>query len=288
MTGSLRLSALLLLLLSRWASADLETGEDEFVRSWVIIEEQLVPPSRDDQLLAAGGGGVAIGGASAGRRITPKSVFVAPSFSKCSDGYRPDTMGRCVKVVKLNQAAQWDFLLKQLNSMYGPGAPKPVGASAYHQAAPAIMITTESSSQKTESPGPFQLNIPFAGNTQDSSEPSAESASDEQLAATSTTTAVPSTTIVTGTGTITDDAVTVNPVAAAVGTTVDIVAGDDADAMTTGAAETTITGNRPRPHRNRHQTTTQRTDNDEDTTINTTPFDSQVYPTTTAMDTKSK
>jgi len=284
MTGSLRLSALLLLLLSRWASADLETGEDEFVRSWVIIQEQLVPPSRDDQLLAAGGGGVAIGGASAGRRITPKSVFVAPSFSKCSDGYRPDTMGRCVKVVKLNQAAQWDFLLKQLSSMYGPGAPKPVGASAYQQTPPAVVTTTEPSSQKTESPGPFQLNIPFAGNTPDSSEPS----SDEPLAATGTTTAVPSTTIVTGTGTVTDDAATVNPATAAVGTTVDTAVGDDVDAMTTGVAETTTTGNRPRPHRNRHQTTTQRTDNDEDTTINTTLFDSQLYSTTTAADTKSK
>ncbi|XP_067006062.2 uncharacterized protein [Anabrus simplex] len=67
------------------------------------------------------------------RRIKPKSVFIAPSFSPqslpaCADGYRADAMGRCVKLVRVNQAAQLDFLLQRLNSMYAqperaPGAP---------------------------------------------------------------------------------------------------------------------------------------------------------------------
>lgn len=311
MTGPLRLSALLLLLLSRWASADLEKGEDEFVRSWVIIEEQLVPPSRDDPL--AVGVGVGSGGGG-GRRITPKSVFVAPSFNKCSDGYRPDSMGRCVKVVKLNQAAQWDFLLKQLNSMYGPGSgggggfPMPVAASSYQTAAPAVITTTtvEPPSQKTDSPGPFQLNIPFGGGmdsskTQSSSE---ESPADEQPAVTTvqapttvqaattptattaaSTTAASAAAAVTGTSAVVtnapavvaDDAVTtVNP---AVTTTVDPpTAGDDVDAgVTATAVPAEIAADafaRPRPYRNRYQsittTTTTTTEDDETAAAATT------------------
>lgn len=292
MTGSLRLSALLLLLLSRWASADLETGEDEFVRSWVIIEEQLVPPSRDELQLSAaaggGGGGVAFGGsASSGRRITPKSVFVAPSFSKCSDGYRPDTMGRCVKVVKLNQTAQWDFLLKQLNSMYGGGGgfggPKPAaGASAYQQAAATTTTAAaaETPSQKTDSPGPFQLNIPLAVQ-----EPSAES--DEQFTATSTANAVGQSTV-----TGADDAVT------AVGTTVvdtaDAAGDVDADRPAVTAVAAGTDGPRPTDRNRGQQTTTQRADGDDEedvvtaTVVDTTTFDSQVYPTTAATDVKTK
>lgn len=72
------------------------------------------------------------------RRITPKSVFLAPTFTSCSEGYRQDSMGRCVKVVKLNQQAQWEFLLQKLNSMYA--APEP---------------------SKKESSGPLKLPIPI-------------------------------------------------------------------------------------------------------------------------------
>lgn len=55
------------------------------------------------------------------RRITPKSVFVAPTFS-CSEGYRQDALGRCIKHVKVNQAEQWKFYLDRLNSMYAPAS----------------------------------------------------------------------------------------------------------------------------------------------------------------------
>ncbi|XP_050432807.1 mucin-2-like isoform X2 [Adelges cooleyi] len=183
MTGSLRLSALLLLLLSRWASADLEKGENEFVRSWVIIEEQLVPPSRDE--LLASGVGVGAGG---GRRITPKSVFVAPSFNKCSDGYRPDSMGRCVKVVKLNPTAQWDFLLKQLNSMYGGGPPMAAAVTAF----PPPSTTVEPPQHKTESTGPFQLNIPLFNQTMEQE----DTAVDTSTAGPVSSAAPPTTTVV--------------------------------------------------------------------------------------------
>jgi hypothetical protein len=87
------------------------------------------------------------------RRITPKSVFIAPAFSgtshlpDCAEGYRPDSMGRCVKLVQLNHAAQLDFLLQRLNAMY---------------AAPAVRrgsggISTSDSS----STGPLQVSIPI-------------------------------------------------------------------------------------------------------------------------------
>lgn len=302
MTGSLRLSALLLLLLSRLASADLEKGEDEFVRSWVIIEEQLVPPSRDDPLVVGGGGGSVGGVGGGGRRITPKSVFVAPSFNKCSDGYQPDSMGRCVKVVKLNQAAQWDFLLKQLNSMYGGQAgggafPMPAAPSAYQTAAPAIMTTTtaEPPSQKTDSPGPFQLNIPFGGADPSSKPSSAESAAvdEHQAATTSTATTPTASTVATTAGPTTtvavadDVATTVNPAGT---TTVDPpMAGEDADDadVTTIAVPAETTG-RPRPYRNRGYQTTTEDDDVDATTVTTTPYDPQPYPTTAATNVKTK
>lgn len=286
MTGSLRLSALLLLLLSRWASADLEKGEDEFVRSWVIIEEQLVPPSRDELLAAGGGGGAAgsgVGGVvGAGRRITPKSVFVAPSFNKCSDGYRPDSMGRCVKVVKLNQAAQWDFLLKQLNSMYGAngnGGFQMPAAAVYQPPVTMTTTTFEPSPQKTDSPGPFQVNIPLAGGI-DMTNQTMEFA-DEQLA-TSTTAPQDG-----GGTTVTDDPPsTTNPPGTTVKTPLNADDDDDnADSAVTATAVTTdIT--RPRPYRNRNQTP----HIIEDDAITVTPiYDSFPYSTTTtATDVKTK
>jgi len=284
MTGSLRLSALLLLLLSRWAYADLEKGEDEYVRSWVIIEEQLVPPSRDE-VLAAGsdiaGGGSAGGG---GRRITPKSVFVAPSFNKCSEGYRPDSMGRCVKVVKLNQAAQWDFLIKQLNSMYGAGAAVggggfPMPAASAFQPPPMTTTTAEPSLQKTDSPGPFQLNIPLAGGI-DFSNQMTDSV-DEQF--TTSTSAGAGTTI-----TDDDGAVSTNPVSTIITTIpddddVDVYTNDHTTvaSITTNAVSSSTT--KPRPYRNRYQTQT------EDYANTVTPtYDLQTYSTNIATDMKTK
>jgi hypothetical protein len=293
MTGSLRLSALLLLLLSRWASADLEKGEDEFVRSWVIIEEQLVPPSRDE-LLAAGGGGTT-GGGGAGRRITPKSVFVAPAFNKCSDGYRADSMGRCVKVVKLNQAAQWDFLLKQLNSQYSasgmgvgfPMMPAAAAVSAY-QPTPLSTTTTEPPpQQKTDSPGPFQLNIPLSGGGVDLNNHTMETV--DEL---TTSTSMVGTTVAGTTATTTNTAIAT---ITATDATVTAITGDDGDVAGTIAEDTddqTITTDvlmettvtvQPRPYRNRYQTPPPPLVQDVSGTV-TPSYDS----TTTGTDTKTK
>jgi hypothetical protein len=55
---------------------------------------------------------------------TKRSFFIAPAFSTtshlsgCADGYMPDSMGRCLKLVQLNHKTQLDFLLKTLNAKY--------------------------------------------------------------------------------------------------------------------------------------------------------------------------
>jgi len=74
------------------------------------------------------------------RRITPKSVFVAPTFTGCSEGYKQDSLGRCVKLVKVNPQSQWNFFLERLNSMYAP---------------------TSSSSKPHKEAGPFHINLPL-------------------------------------------------------------------------------------------------------------------------------
>ncbi|KAJ4443251.1 uncharacterized protein [Periplaneta americana] len=86
------------------------------------------------------------------RRITPKSVFIAPAFSggsplpDCAEGYRADSMGRCVKLVQLNHAAQLEFLLQRLNAMYA----SPVVRRGYED-----LTTSDSQS------GPLHVSIPL-------------------------------------------------------------------------------------------------------------------------------
>ncbi|XP_019758755.2 uncharacterized protein LOC109536806 isoform X1 [Dendroctonus ponderosae] len=57
-------------------------------------------------------------------RITAKSVFVAPTFSPkdlppCAEGYNSDSMGRCIKIIKLREDNQLTFLLSKLNAEFG-------------------------------------------------------------------------------------------------------------------------------------------------------------------------
>ncbi|KYN35571.1 hypothetical protein ALC56_10129 [Trachymyrmex septentrionalis] len=76
------------------------------------------------------------------RRITPKSVFIAPGvLPACAEGYHADKMGRCVKSISINATAHKDFLLERLKLMFS-GVP------------------TVKSDQK-KSTGPLQLNIPL-------------------------------------------------------------------------------------------------------------------------------
>ncbi|KAL6422802.1 hypothetical protein ACFW04_010776 [Cataglyphis niger] len=77
------------------------------------------------------------------RRITPKSVFIAPALPACAEGYRADTMGRCVKSVNIDENAHISFLLQRLNAMYG--GPQASG----------------NKNDQRKSSGPLQLNIPL-------------------------------------------------------------------------------------------------------------------------------
>ncbi|XP_030758671.1 uncharacterized protein LOC115884280 isoform X2 [Sitophilus oryzae] len=60
-------------------------------------------------------------------RITTKSVFVAPTFSAfspenlppCPDGYKSDPMGRCIKIIMLDEASHLEFLVSKLNDKFG-------------------------------------------------------------------------------------------------------------------------------------------------------------------------
>lgn len=79
------------------------------------------------------------------RRITPKSVFIAPVLPACAEGYHADKMGRCVKSISINATAHKDFILERLKLMFGnPQAAK---------------------NDQKKSTGPLQLNIPLVPDT---------------------------------------------------------------------------------------------------------------------------
>ncbi|GLV34572.1 hypothetical protein CBL_09053 [Carabus blaptoides fortunei] len=113
-------------------------------QAWLLVDSQNNPSETD-------------------RRITPKSVFIAPklgqdngSLPDCADGYRSDPMGRCIKFVKVDEAAHLDFLLERLNAMYA------TKSSAEEEAADDEVKPTS---------GPLQVNIPFGLGFQSAEEP---------------------------------------------------------------------------------------------------------------------
>ena len=104
-------------------------------QAWLLVDAQ---PGSNSNLDSA----------SMLRRITPKSVFIAPQLQACAEGYKADNMGRCQKIVNIDHEAHLNFLVQRLNQLYGKGAPQ----------------SASSSSEKKQSPpvtGPLQLNIPL-------------------------------------------------------------------------------------------------------------------------------
>ncbi|XP_056634609.1 uncharacterized protein LOC130443793 [Diorhabda sublineata] len=82
------------------------------------------------------------------RRITPKSVFIAPTFSPeslpaCAEGYSSDHLGRCIRIIKLDQAAHYDFLIEKLKEKFNP-----IDYDDYYD-------------DDIQTPGPYQVNIPL-------------------------------------------------------------------------------------------------------------------------------
>ncbi|XP_014610958.1 PREDICTED: uncharacterized protein DDB_G0286591-like [Polistes canadensis] len=98
------------------------------------------------------------------RKITPKSIFFAPTRIECAEGYRADTMDRCVKDVKIDHEAQFDFLLKRVSAMY-------------LQRFPTNAQEQKMKNQK-QSSGPLQLSIPLLGVPPPPPSPAAVAAAD--------------------------------------------------------------------------------------------------------------
>lgn len=114
-------------------SQNLGSPSDLAWQAWLLLDSQTGAHSSLDS-------------ASFLKRITPKSVFIAPVLPACPDGYRADTMGRCVKRVNINPQAHIGFLLQRLNNRYGNQASN---------------SDTSSNNNQKKSSGPLQLNIPL-------------------------------------------------------------------------------------------------------------------------------
>ncbi|KAJ8969539.1 hypothetical protein NQ317_003922 [Molorchus minor] len=112
-------------------------------QAWLLVDDQ--NQNQNKQQTHSDGG--------LRRRITPKSVFIAPTFSPdslppCAEGYSSDIMGRCIKIIKLDEAAHREFILQKLKEKFGP-----------------MDYDEEEESMPTH--GPFQINIPLAVDEED-------------------------------------------------------------------------------------------------------------------------
>ncbi|CAK9828179.1 hypothetical protein ANTRET_LOCUS5750 [Anthophora retusa] len=122
-------------------SQNLGSPSDLAWQAWLLLDSQTGAHSGLDS-------------ASFLRRITPKSVFIAPALPAlppCADGYRADTMGRCVKSVNIDHEAHLDFLLQRLNNRYSNRG--------------STSETSSSNNNQKKSSGPLQLNIPLLSET---------------------------------------------------------------------------------------------------------------------------
>ncbi|KAG5876031.1 hypothetical protein JTB14_018318 [Gonioctena quinquepunctata] len=112
-----------------------ERSPDLTWEAWLLVDDQ----NQNKQLVNADG--------MLRRRITPKSIFVAPTFSPeslppCADGYSSDMLGRCVKIIKLDQDAHYEFLIQKLKEKFSP--------SDY-----------DYEEEEISTAGPLQVNIPL-------------------------------------------------------------------------------------------------------------------------------
>lgn len=82
------------------------------------------------------------------RRISPKSVFVAPPLQGCPDGYKADVYQRCIKdTIQINYKAHLEFLLQRLKANF------PSTVKLDDSAATGPDLKTSAAS------GPTQVNI---------------------------------------------------------------------------------------------------------------------------------
>ncbi|KAK0094326.1 hypothetical protein PV326_011251 [Microctonus aethiopoides] len=96
------------------------------------------------------------------RRITPKSIFIAPPLITCPDGYEPDYMDRCTKTIQIDEDAHLNFILERLNAMYAHlGKPESTPSPEPSPLSPPPSSSSSSSSSSSETTGPIQFNIPL-------------------------------------------------------------------------------------------------------------------------------
>lgn len=122
----------------------------------------------DPQNAQSGAQSSALDSASLLRRITPKSVFIAPQLQACAEGYQADAMGRCVKNVNINQEEHLNFLLQQLNAMYGNS--QPADALPLSQPSDSSQQSHQASNSSSIASGPLQLSIPLFPSSSSSNE----------------------------------------------------------------------------------------------------------------------
>lgn len=133
-------------------SASILESSGDLWQNWLLNENEEVPSQQSSPL---------------SRRITPKSVFIAPAFDRCSDGYRLDEMGNCVKVVRVDSNLQWKLILERLKVMSAQlGFDKRQSENDNNRDS-AEQINRKKPepdsyvSEDKDNTGPFQLSIPF-------------------------------------------------------------------------------------------------------------------------------
>ncbi|XKL60922.1 hypothetical protein PGB90_007979 [Kerria lacca] len=143
----------------------LNNSGDSYI-NWLSLEDEDTPSQQSPPL---------------SRRITPKSIFVAPEFSRCPEGHKEDQMGQCVKIVHVDvtaiNLAKMNALLQKLNSMYAFQNVDVKETNNEEESTKSNESNTEIIVEQTirkddidgSNSGPFHLSIPFnAANNSDS------------------------------------------------------------------------------------------------------------------------
>lgn len=100
-----------------------ERSTELALQAWILFEQDQQDHINNEQPNHQNDGSQLVAGHR--RRITPKSVFLVPTFSPgilppCADGYKADAMGRCLKIVKIDNTAHLDYLFKVLMQKFQP------------------------------------------------------------------------------------------------------------------------------------------------------------------------
>ncbi|XP_011498500.1 PREDICTED: uncharacterized protein LOC105362712 [Ceratosolen solmsi marchali] len=120
-------------------------------QAWLLVENK-------------SGGQSALESANILRKITPKSIFIAPELISCPNGYTSDGKGTCKPVpIKIDEDAQRQFFLKRLNALYGKfgnNRKKPAEVTGPLQINIPILLPTKSNSPNAQPVQPLPHQKP--------------------------------------------------------------------------------------------------------------------------------